>query len=84
MMPSSTAAATSARRYYPSSATADRQYSVVVDGSVQSSRWLAVDAPPSHTDLTGERVRWDDVRASAILGSTRGWSEVEVDVVDDE
>jgi hypothetical protein len=57
---------------------------VVIDGSVQSSRWLAVDALPPRTDLTVERVHWEDVQASAIWGSTRGWSEVEVDVVDDE
>jgi len=57
---------------------------VVVDGSVPSSQWLAVDARSPHTDLTVERVHWEDVQASAVWGSTRGWSEVEVDVVDDE
>ena len=82
-MPSSTAAAAWAERYYARPLTADAHYRVLVGAFAQSARWVAIEAPLT-SDLTGERVRWADVRASSEYGSTRAWTEVELEVVDDE
>jgi hypothetical protein len=80
-----TAATTPAEHSHATLGAVGHWYVLAVSSTAWSTEFTVAAPPAPEVDLlAGERLRWEDVRASAVYGSVRSWDEVDLGVEEDE